>query len=618
MTIPDGVISRLCHNNKLDGESTLNRQDNAASASTEAGKSGSANCLPLGTRLAEFEITGVIGEGGFGIVYRAVDHSLQRIVALKEYMPGGMAGRDETHKVLVRSPRHEETFATGLKSFINEARLLAQFDHPALIKVYRFWEENNTGYMAMRYYEGQTLKNVIVASPALINEAWLKAMLKPLLEALDALYRVNILHRDVSPDNIMIQENGDAVLLDFGAARQVIGDMTQALTVILKPGYAPIEQYAEDASMKQGPWTDIYSLCAVVYFAITKKAPPSSVARIMKDPIVHLVDGNHVGYSHEFLAAIDSGLAVKPDDRPQSIDAFRRLLTLELSVPQPLQQSTAAIATSRVPEDERTIVLARSSDKKIDKQGDSKPGVHLDKKASPTVASGSGEKSKSSMAGSGRMTPQFKWMVIGAIVAIVVIGGYFSDSGKPAGNPLTASTASASVSASLPAVVDAPRESTTPKTAGNEQVVSDETIAWETLREKKAVTEAELAAFIQKYPSGEFAAQASQKLAEMKAKTADANVKVGPGDSTTTTDPVKDVAPVKPAGSIRLAIKPWGAVFVDGAAKGVSPPVKRLFLPEGQHQIKIVNSNFPAYVVDIEVGKKGVVNVEHDFSAVRK
>jgi serine/threonine protein kinase len=175
-----------------------------------------------------------------------------------------LASRGADNAVLVQTKRHKETFETGMNSFINEARLLAQFDHPALIKVYRFWEQNNTAYMAMRYYEGQTFKNIVAKHPEVVSEAWLKPILKPILEALETLYKIQILHRDISPDNIMIQTNGEAVLLDFGAARQILGDMSQALTVILKPGYAPVEQYAEDSDMKQGPWTDIYALSGVM------------------------------------------------------------------------------------------------------------------------------------------------------------------------------------------------------------------------------------------------------------------------------------------------------------------------------------------------------------------
>ena len=259
------------------------------------------NSLPIGTRIAEFEIREVIGEGGFGIVYLAFDHSLQRTVAIKEYMPSALAARANDNTVTVRSKRHAEAFGAGLRSFINEARLLAQFDHPALIKVYRFWEAHGTAYMAMRYYEGRTFKSVVRDNPELVNEAWLKRLLQPILGALEVRYAAKILHRDVSPENIMIQPDGQPVLLDFGAARQIVQDMAQSLTVILKPGFAPVEQYADDESMRQGPWTDIYSLSAVMYAAITGKAPPAAVARMLNDPIEPLAISGAAHAGHDCL-----------------------------------------------------------------------------------------------------------------------------------------------------------------------------------------------------------------------------------------------------------------------------------------------------------------------------
>ncbi|UUZ53658.1 protein kinase [Massilia sp. H-1] len=152
----------------------------------------------------------------------------------------------------MRAERHRETFDVGLKSFINEARFLAQFDHPSLVKVYRFWEQNHTAYTAMQYYEGRTIKDIVNGSPHVVNEAWCRKILKQILDALEMLYTMRILHRDVSPDNIIVQESGDAVLLDFGSARQIIGDRTRGLTVILKPGYAPVEQYARRRLARPG------------------------------------------------------------------------------------------------------------------------------------------------------------------------------------------------------------------------------------------------------------------------------------------------------------------------------------------------------------------------------
>ncbi|SFH71670.1 Serine/threonine protein kinase [Collimonas sp. OK307] len=510
------------------------------------------NCLPKGTRLADFEIIGVIGEGGFGIVYFAFDRSLRRMVAIKEYMPGAFAGRGPDKKVVVRAQRHRETFAIGLKSFIKEARLLAQFDHPALIKVYRFWEQNNTAYMAMRYYEGRTLKSVVQNSPAQVTEAWLKSMLKPMLEALDAMYRVQILHRDISPDNIMIQKNGEAVLLDFGAARQIIGDMTHSLTVILKPGYAPIEQYADDAMMKQGPWTDIYSLSAVIYFAIVKTAPPTSVARMIKDPITPLQDGQHSGFSKEFLAAIDKGLAVKPEDRPQSIEEFRKLLDLELSVPMPMPDNDASSPAAFRPPSR-------------------KPGE------APVVTSGKRRRNRSPAPQASLLDKPLRapgwWLV--AAVTVLGLGAFLWL--KPARLPTSApaiAAARAPVAAAkvAPAVLPVPKLATAPAEQAHDKVAVPDG--------KGAVTEANAA---------------------VAAKAVDAKA--------------TEVKAVEPTGVVMLTIKPWGKVLVDGSMKGVSPPLKKLVLPEGKHQIKVINPSFPDRLFDIDVSPKKSRNIDYDFSS---
>ncbi|HPA89720.1 MAG TPA: serine/threonine-protein kinase, partial [Quisquiliibacterium sp.] len=299
--------------------------DPSSSASAGGARPGATSALlPMGTRLQEFELTGLVGEGGFGIVYEALDTSLQRRVAIKEYMPSQLASRAGGRTVKVRSPDHQATFDAGLKSFINEARMLAQFKHPALVEVFRFWEENGTAYMAMPYYEGETLKQYLTARPEMSNERWLRAILGPVLDALEHMHAQQCFHRDIAPDNILVLKTGNPILLDLGAARRVIGDMTQALTVILKPGYAPIEQYADDPSVRQGPWTDVYALAAVAYFAIMGKAPTPAVSRMMRDPLKPLTEAAaNSGFSRQFLSAIDRALAVRPEDRPQSVEAFR-------------------------------------------------------------------------------------------------------------------------------------------------------------------------------------------------------------------------------------------------------------------------------------------------------
>jgi serine/threonine protein kinase len=300
------------------------------------------NALPVGSRQAEFEVTSVLGEGGFGIVYLARDHALERMVALKEYMPSALALRGEHSQVRVRSERHRDTFEAGLKSFINEARLLAQFDHPSLVKVYRFWEANGTAFMVMPFIEGKTLKDTLKDMGEPPGEDWLMKLLAPLTEALLVLHGESCYHRDIAPDNIiLVKGSGLPLLLDFGAARRVIGDMTQALTVILKPGYAPIEQYAEVPSLKQGPWTDVYALAAVIYCAITGRTPPPSVGRIVKDdylPLAQLAQGR---YSDRLLQAVDRALQVMPDNRIASMEEFREALGLAGHyAPKPGQMAT--------------------------------------------------------------------------------------------------------------------------------------------------------------------------------------------------------------------------------------------------------------------------------------
>ena len=308
------------------------------------------NTLPIGFALAEFRIEQVIGEGGFGIVYLALDTQLGRKVAIKEYMPSSLAARKNDLSVTVTSPRHRETFDLGLRSFVKEAITLARFDHPALLKVFRFWEERGTAYMVMPYLEGQTLKQALRARPDAPPEAWLRALLEPVLDGLEHLHANNILHRDIAPDNIQILPSGVPLLLDFGAARQVIGDATQALTVILKPGFAPIEQYSDSATLRQGAWTDVYALAAVCYDAISGKTPQASVARVMHDEMPSAASIGAERYSPEFLAFIDACLRVRPQDRPQSIAEARRVM-LGLAPP-----PAVAAPAEREIDDDRTVI----------------------------------------------------------------------------------------------------------------------------------------------------------------------------------------------------------------------------------------------------------------------
>ena len=297
----------------------------------------SLNALPAGTRFGELEILGTLGVGGFGIVYLARDHSLEREVAIKEYMPSQFAQRDGQSQVSVRSMSMRDTFELGRRSFVNEAKLLARFDHPSLLKVYRFWEANGTAYMAMPRLIGHNLREARKAQPTPPSEAWTRRVFDAVLGGLAVLHAQHVWHRDVAPDNIfMPADGGPPILLDFGAARQAIGDRTQVFTAILKPSYAPIEQYAEATSLKQGPWTDFYALAAAMHDLLTGRPPPPCTARAMGDELMPLAVE---GYSPNFLAALDWALRVPPHQRPPNAAAWREVI--DGRAPVPAAQATA-------------------------------------------------------------------------------------------------------------------------------------------------------------------------------------------------------------------------------------------------------------------------------------
>jgi len=296
------------------------------------------DALAPGTRLGEFEVLSVLGIGAFGIVYLAYDHILVRRVAIKEYMPAALAGRREGLPVSLRSPDFAPTFERGLDSFLSEARLLASFDHPSLVKVHRFWRANDTAYMAMQHYPGSTLKDVRMRMAVPPDESWLVALTEPLLDALEVLHRQGVFHRDVSPDNILILPNGRPVLLDFGAARRVINNGSQFLSAVLKPPFAPVEQYANDVELRQGPWTDLYALGATLFFALLGHAPTPSVVRAVDDalPLLATDDDDRAEAPHgPLLPTIDWMLAMAPGERPRDVESVRRVLRGEVSPPPP-------------------------------------------------------------------------------------------------------------------------------------------------------------------------------------------------------------------------------------------------------------------------------------------
>jgi serine/threonine protein kinase len=295
---------------------------------------GTEGALAVGTRLREFEILSVVGQGGFGVVYLAQDHTLGRRVAIKEFMPTALAVRNADGSVGVRSGEREP-FELGLRSFVNEARLLAKFDLASVVRVYQFWEDRGTAYIVMPFYHGVTLADWIAAKARreplpCDDEIWLlRHLIEPLMGALEKLHAVQCYHRDIAPDNILLLEGSwQPVLLDFGAARNVIGSATRKLTAFVKPGYAPIEQYGErgESEAPQGAWTDIYALSGVLYHLIAGAPPPAAPTRLLRDPLTPLVTLARGRYTETLLSAIDAGLAIRPEHRPQSVEIWRLLM----------------------------------------------------------------------------------------------------------------------------------------------------------------------------------------------------------------------------------------------------------------------------------------------------
>jgi serine/threonine protein kinase/peptidoglycan hydrolase-like protein with peptidoglycan-binding domain len=281
--------------------------------------------LSAGSRLRSYEILSVLGQGAFGITYRARDTTLNREVAVKEFLPTSLALREGDVAVMPRSTELRGEFLWGRDRFLEEARTLAKLeDAPAVIRVLDFLEENGTAYMVMALAQGETLGQRIKRSGRLPPHD-IELILYPLLDGLEQVHEMGFLHRDIKPDNIVRDESGVPTLIDFGAARAAMADRSTAMTAVFTPGYAAIEQFT---SSKQGPWTDIYGLSATLYHAVTGAAPPSAIDRLLEDTYRPLATMASIGLSPSLAAGIDAGLAVRAVDRPQSIAAWRSSLAL--------------------------------------------------------------------------------------------------------------------------------------------------------------------------------------------------------------------------------------------------------------------------------------------------
>ncbi len=279
--------------------------------------------LPSGFLLHEYRIGSVLGQGGFGITYLATDVNLHARVAIKEYLPEEIAFRAGDRSVSPNASRHRDRYRAGMESFLAEARTLASFRHPALVRVARFFEAHNTAYMVLEYERGAPLKSWWPRNET-IGEKGLVELLLPLLDGLAVVHAAGVLHRDIKPDNIQVRaEDGRLVLLDFGSAGQAAAVADQA-AVVVTPGYAPIEQYGLG---QQGPWTDVYALAATLYWCVTGHKPPDAELRsVNPSAMVPAVVAGRGRFGEAFLKAIDLGLATDPAARPRDVVDFRRAL----------------------------------------------------------------------------------------------------------------------------------------------------------------------------------------------------------------------------------------------------------------------------------------------------
>src|ERR1700755_3358710 len=304
-------------------------------------KAYSNKALPMGTVLREWRIEEVLGVGGFGIVYKARGVYFNELVAIKEYFPSSISERDAEDTVVPIDSEAEEVHALGLKKFVEEAKLLWNLStptrHPNIVSVRSLFEIHGTAYMVMDFEDGISLSKMLKQGRR-FNERSLWNILQPIAEGLERAHRVGVLHRDIKPPNILINEDNRPVLIDFGSARFEAAEATSTKVTFHTPPYAAIEQYVK--TYPQGPWTDIYALGVVMYECLTGKKPREGLERLNAGLGKPLADGKWPGYSKRFLSAIDAAMVVKPDERPQTLTEWLAAFGRQAATEEPDDEAT--------------------------------------------------------------------------------------------------------------------------------------------------------------------------------------------------------------------------------------------------------------------------------------
>lgn len=265
----------------------------------------------------------MLGSGGFSVVYLAIDKNTNKYIAVKEFFPENLAVRQGSKIKPIN--RYIDDYNWVKEKFIEEARILVKFDNPNIIDIFQVFEIDNAAYLIMEYVQGLTMKSWLKQIGGNANQAELDLILKPIINALSLIHKNHFLHRDISPDNIMLRNNLSPVLIDFGAAKEIINRRKGNSSAIVKDGLSPPEQYST-VSINQGPWSDIYSLAATLYYSISGKFPLDATDRMIEDNLVSLKYNYSANYRPNFLKAIDWGLKLSPSERPQTVKEWENLI----------------------------------------------------------------------------------------------------------------------------------------------------------------------------------------------------------------------------------------------------------------------------------------------------
>ena len=298
------------------------------------------SALAVGHLLHEYRIERLLGHGGFGLTYLALDTNLNALVAIKEFLPQEFAVRSANSTVIPKSESDTDSYKWGLERFKDEARALARFKHPNIVRAARLVEANGTAYMVMEFEPGMTLSQFLKRVSPVLDEAQIIGVFLPVLEGLDALHDMELVHRDIKPGNIYLRVRGGPMLIDFGAVRHAIGAHSRSLTAVVTPGYAPIEQYSSEG--RQGPWSDLYATGATMYGCMFGHPPTDAAQRSAAisdggdDPYVTAASIGASRFSPELLEAVDWALKFRVRDRPQSAAAFRDKLAASPQKGKPL------------------------------------------------------------------------------------------------------------------------------------------------------------------------------------------------------------------------------------------------------------------------------------------